>query len=247
MQARNIMTSPVIRTTPDASILEAAALLVDNRISAMPVVNGDAVVGIVSEADLLRRSEIGTQRDSSTHRWWRRIFASDKGPWNYIEAHAMKIGDIMTTPVVSIGEDMPVSEIAELFESHKIKRAPVLRAERLVGIVSRSDFVRALAARAKLEHDTQPKSDESIRVALLAELESQSWWRPDRCRLIVKDGVVHYSGEYDGPEEKIAARVAAENIPGVRAVEDSRSISSVAPGYPGAGYPTRRYPTSYYL
>ena len=181
MQARNIMTSPVIRAMPDTPILEAAALLVDHRISAIPVVDGDAVVGIVSEADLLRRSEIGTQRRSGSHPWWRRIFASDKEPSNYIEAHAMKVGDIMTAPVVSIGEDMPVSEIAALFESQKIKRAPVLRAERLVGIVSRSDFVRALVSRAKPEHNMQPKSDESIRVALLAELESQSWWRPDRC------------------------------------------------------------------
>ncbi len=241
MQARNIMTSPVIRATPDISILEAAALLVDHRISAIPVVDGDAVVGIVSEADLLRRSEIGTQRSSGSHPWWRRIFASDKEPSNYIEAHAMKVGDIMTAPVVSIGEDMPVSEIAALFESHKIKRAPVLRAERLVGIVSRSDFVRALVSRAKPEHNMQPKSDESIRVALLAELESQSWWRPDRCRFSVNGGVVHYSGGYDDLDEKIAARVAAENIPGVRAVEDSRSISIAAAGYPAGGYPVRGY------
>lgn len=135
----------------------------------------------------------------------------------------------MTTPVVSIEHDASVGDVAALFDSRKIRRAPVLKAEAMGGIVSRADFVRALVARAEFRRDPRPKSDESIRRALLRELESQRWWQPDRSRVTVKEGIVHISGLFDSPQERVAARVAAENIVGVRGVEDSRS-PSVAPG-----------------
>ena len=179
----------------------------------------------------MHRYGIGTERDPATRPWWQRLFASEDAPWNYVESHAMKVRDIMTTPVVSVAADMPVAELAALFESRGIKRAPVLNAGAVVGIVSRFDFVRALAARAKVRHPEHSGSDESIRTALLAELESQRWWRARRSDVSVVNGVVHISGLLDSPGEKVAARVAAENIPGVRGVEDSRSVSVPAGGY----------------
>ena len=99
----------------------------------------------------------------------------------------------------------------------------------MVGIVSRADYVRALVARAEIRRDHRPKSDESIRRALLEELESHRWWRPDRSQVAVHDGIVQISGLFDSPQEQLATRVAAENITGVRGVEDTRSLS-VAPG-----------------
>ena len=232
MYARDIMSTAIVSTTPDASVLDAAALLVDKHISAIPVLSGDRVVGILSEADLLRRYELGTQREAAAVPWWRRVFGGGSEPWNYVEAHAMKVRDVMTPRVVSVAEDTSMEDIAALFESHRIKRAPVLDANgRMVGIVSRADFVRALVARAKAARDAQPTDDESIRRALLAELTAQPWWHPDRSEVIVSGGVVHYAGSYDSPEEVVAARVAAEGIPGVRAVEDGRSISIPAAGY----------------
>ncbi len=236
MQVRNIMTKTVIHVAPEASVLDAAALLVENRISAIPVVSGDAVVGIVSEADLLHRTELGTERDPAARPWWRRIFDRDSESLSYVEAHATKVRDVMSTPVFSIAEDMPVAELAALFETRKIKRAPVLKSGLLVGIVSRSDFVRALVARAKQGQEAQPKDDASIRRALLAELESQHWWHSDRSDVTVSDGVVRFAGQVDSTEEKTSARVAAENIPGVRAVEDSRSVEVPTAGYPEGGY-----------
>lgn len=231
MQVSDIMTRKVISAAPDSSVMDLAALLVDNRISAVLVIDCGTLVGIVSEADLLHRYEIGTDRDASALPWWRRLFAGDEAPWNYVESHAMKVRDIMTKPVVSVTEEMPLGELASLFESRGVRRVAVLKHGAVVGIASRADLVRALVAQAKIRGNARSASDESIRTALLAELQAQSWWQPDRCDVSVIDGIVHISGLLDSVQEKDAARVAAENIPGVRGVEDSRSVLIPAGGY----------------
>ena len=229
MRVRDIMTRTVVSATPETSVLDLATLMLDNRVSAIPVISGGSLVGIVSEADLLHRYELGTQRDALERPWWRRLFVDEDAPWSYVEAHAMRAGDIMTTPVVSVEDDAPVGDVAALFESRNIRRAPVLKAGTMVGIVSRADYVRALVARAEIRRDPRPKSDESIRRALLKELESHRWWRPARSQVAVQDGIVQNSGLFYSPQEQLATRVAAENITGVRGVEDTRSLS-VAPG-----------------
>jgi CBS domain-containing protein len=229
MRVRDIMTRRVVSAAPETSVLELATLMLDNRVSAIPIISGESLAGIVSEADLLHRYELGTQRGEAAQPWWRRLFMGEDAPWSYVEAHAMKVRDIMTTPVVSVNDDASVGDVAALFESRKIRRAPVLNAGAMVGIVSRADFVRALVARTEIRRDPRPKSDESILRALLEELESHRWWHPDRTRVTVQDGIVHISGLFDSPQERVATRVAAENIVGVRGVEDTRSLS-VAPG-----------------
>lgn len=236
MRARNIMTRAVVSVTPDASVLEAAALMVDKRTNAIVVTTGDALVGIVSESNLLHRTELGTQRDPAARPWWRRLLDADTAAISYVEAHAMKVRDVMTTHVITVEEDTPVADVAALLEEHKIKQAPVVKAGSVVGIVSRGDFVRALVARARRGHDAQPQSDAAILRALRAELESQPWWHPDRSNVTVSGGVVHFFGQVDSPDEKAPARVAAEYVAGVRAVEDSRALVLPAAGYPMAGY-----------
>ncbi len=231
MRVRDIMTRDVVSAAPETSVVDVARLMLDYRVSAIPVLRDDSLVGIVSEADLLHRYELGTQRDAAAQPWWRRLFGGDAAPWSYVEGHAMKVGDIMTTPVVSVEHDASVVDVAALFESRKIRRAPVLRMEAMVGIVSRSDFVHALVALAEIRRDPRPKSDEWIRRALLGELESQRWWHPERSRVTVRDGIVHISGMFGSPQEQVAARVAAENIAGVRGVEDSRSLALAPGGY----------------
>lgn len=223
------MTRTVVSATPGTSVVDVANLMVDNRVSAIPVVGDGKLAGMVSEADLLHRYELGTERDAGAQPWWRRLFLGTDAPWSYVEAHAMKVRDIMTTPVVSIESDASVGDVAALFESRRIRRAPVLRAGEMVGIVSRADFVRALVARTEARRPPSPKSDESIRRALLGELESHRWWHPERVRVEVHDGIVHLTGLFDSPQEQVATRVAAENIAGVRGVQDTRSLS-VAPG-----------------
>jgi CBS-domain-containing membrane protein len=176
----------------------------------------------VSEGDLLHRHEIGTDRDRPTRSWWLSLIEDDPRPAEYVKSHARRARDIMTRDVITVGEDTPIGEIAAVLETHRIKRVPVVRGERLVGIVSRANLVQALAARPRTGKTPRAKDDGAIRRQLLAELERQPWWLSSASNVIVTDGVVHYWGLIDSDGQKEAARIAAENVPGVRGVEDHR-------------------------
>ncbi|HEX7054303.1 MAG TPA: CBS domain-containing protein [Burkholderiales bacterium] len=224
MKVKDVMSSPVVSVRPEATVAKVAALLYERRISAVPVVHLGRLVGIVSEGDLLRRHEIGTDEERASVSWWSRLFAADRAIEAYIRSHARHVGDLMTREVVSTTPDAPLGEVAALLETRRIKRLPVLEAGRLVGMVSRSDLVRALASRSAPPELTRPPSDAAIRSRLLRELERQPWWHGHPSQVSVQDGVVIYSGAIDDAAECAAARVAAENIPGVRRVEDRRLL-----------------------
>lgn len=219
MKAADIMTRPAITVTPETSVREAAALLAARGISAVPVLNGERLVGILSEGDLLHRHEIGTDCAPHGDPWWLRILHDRSATDDYVKTHAVRVKDIMTRDVATVTPDAPLSEVAALFDTRRIKRAPVVDAGRVTGIVSRSDLVKALAAAAL---PRVPPGDDAIRGTLVAELERQSWWRRGQSSVTVEDGVVTYDGIVHSDGEETAARVAAESIPGVRRVDDRR-------------------------
>ena len=222
MKAKDIMTSPVITVAPGTPVREIAALLFERRISGVPVMENGRLVGLVSEADLLHRHELGTDRPAQPRSWWLRLFSADRTPAEYIKSHATQARDIMAREVVSVAPDAPVAEIATLLETRGIKRVPVLRGGKLVGIVSRANLVQALAVMRQSAVRVTPPGDEAIRGRLLEELERQPWWGRAGSNVIVTEGVVHYWGMVDSDDERNAARVAAENVPGVRGIEDHR-------------------------
>jgi CBS domain-containing protein len=222
MKARDLMTSPVITVAPATLVREIAALLFERGISAVPVVDGGLLVGIVSEADLLHRHEIGTDRVTRSDSWWVRLFSADRSPAEYVKSHARRAWDIMTREVATVAPDTDLGDIATLLEERRIRRVPVLEEGRLVGIVSRSNLVQALASSAVPGKATGAMNDEAILARLVAELEGQSWWRPETSNVTVEDGVVSYGGIIEFEDERVAARVAAETIAGVRRVEDRR-------------------------
>lgn len=227
MNASDIMTSPAITVGPDTSVKEIAELLFERHISGVPVVEDGRLVGLVSEGDLLHRQEIGTHQTGQRGSWWLRFFSPDHSPAEYVKSHARRARDVMTSDVATVLPDTPLAEIATLLERRAIKRVPVLSGERLVGIVSRSNLVQALAVKALAP--VPDAHDDAIRASLLAELEQQSWWRERVSNIIVTEGVVHYFGTIRSKEQQEAARVAAENVPGVRGVEDHRvKISQIA-------------------
>lgn len=224
LKATDIMTAPAITVGPDTSVAQVAALLANHCISGVPVKEGGRLVGLVSEADLLHRHEIGTDGSVREQSGWRRLVGHDSSPAEYAKSHGLRARDVMTRDVVSIGADTPIDEIIVLLEERKVKRVPVMRGAEVIGIVSRADVVRAVArqAQASAEHAL---SDEAIEERLTAELERHHWWRTPYSSVRVENGVVHYSGIIDSPDEQAwrdAARVAAENLAGVRAVEDHR-------------------------
>jgi CBS domain-containing protein len=223
MQASDIMCTPVFSVAPDTPVKDIAALLLEKRISGVPVMDEGRLVGLVSEGDLLRRHEIGTDRPKRPGSWWLRMFSNaDQTPADYVKTHARRARDIMTGEVITINPETPLAEIASVLESHGIKRVPVMRDGELVGIVSRANLVQALAGMRPATVRVTPPADQAIRGRLQAELERQPWWRQAASNVIVTDGVVHYFGTIESDDEQDAARVAAENIPGVRGIEDHR-------------------------
>src|SRR5271157_1313116 len=218
MRAMDVMTSEVITVDEDASVQAVAKLLAERGISAVPVADREnRVIGMVSEGDLLHRSETGTERRRS---WWLDMVASTSQlAGDYIKSHSGLVKDVMTRDVISVSDTTPVADIAIVLETNRIKRVPVLRDGKLVGIVSRANLVRALAMTIN-EPSSAEADDQSIRNKLLAELKAQRWAEVSPANVTVKDGVVHLWSSYLSDQEKRALVVAAENIPGVRRVED---------------------------
>jgi len=218
MQAHDVMVSPVITVAKNATVREVAKVLVEKRISAVPVVdNVGKLVGIVTESDLMRRAEAGTEHPYS---WWVHFLAGDAViAADYVKSHAAQIQDIMTPDVVTAPPEAPLHEIATLLEEHQIRRVPIVNKDgNLVGIVSRANLVQVVAsARPKLEM-TPP--DSAIRQMLLSELKKQSWAHTHNLGVTVTNGVVDLWGYAQSDEERKAIRVAAEDIPGVVAVND---------------------------
>jgi CBS domain-containing protein len=232
MKAKDVMTQRVVSVRPDATVAEVADILLAHGISAVPVIDGEQLVGIVSEGDLIRRAEIGTA--PKRHRsWWLRLFNDSAAlAADYVKTHAERIRDVMTRNVVTVAEDTSIADVAAALEKNRIKRVPVVREGRVVGIVSRSNLIRRLAA-AKAHHLMPVAPDDgAIRVKVLDALRSESWSDLDAADVTVTDGLVEFWGLYGSEEARQAARVAAENVPGVRRVEDHRmSMVNVPYGY----------------
>jgi len=218
MKATDIMTARVVTARPDVGVAALAVLMADNGISAVPIVDARGrVVGIVSEGDLMRRGETATERRRG---WWLRTFAEPETlAAEYVKAHGRKAADVMTRDVVTVTEETPVADIVDLLERHRIKRVPVLSDGKLVGIVSRANLVRALAA-LPAPRPERAADDAAIRAQLAAELKRAGFGHAAGAELIVTEGAVHLSGFYNSPSEHDAIRVAAEGIPGVREVVD---------------------------
>jgi len=218
MKARDVMVSPVITVKPSTSVKEVAKTFLGRRISAVPVVDDKGkVVGIVSEGDLMHRSEADTERRRS---WWLLGLTGEETlAAEYVKAHARKVADVMTRNVITASPDTPLHEIAALLEKNSIKRVPIVNNGQLVGIVSRANLIQAVASiRKELEI---PLSDSTIRDKLLAHLKGQAWAHTSLLNITVNGGVVDLWGITKSDAERKAIRVAAESTHGVRAVNDN--------------------------
>jgi CBS domain-containing protein len=228
MKAADVMTSKVITVGPDAQLQDVAQTLLANRISAMPVVAADGkLIGIISEGDLMRRVESGTERRRS---WWlelmtgREVLAAE-----YVKEHSRKVSDVMTREVITVKPETPLSDIATVLERNGIKRVPVVQDGKVVGIISRANLLQALASyRAPIEG--RAPSDTAIRESVMARINSEPWGRPALINVIVQDGNVELWGIVETQVEKKAVRVAAEVTPGVRAVNDNLIVRPIESG-----------------
>jgi CBS domain-containing protein len=229
------MTASVITVTPQTSVRDLAELLSKHGISGVPVVNAEHnLVGLVSEGDLLHRAETGTERRLQKRRsWWLdSLAAEEQAARDYVKAHGQKVRDIMSREVISVSETTDLAEVAMLLETRLIKRVPVVRDGKLIGIISRANLVRALATTSTAPAIVADGDDRSIRESLLQELRGQRWANVWAADIMVRDKVVHIWLSDDQPiAERDALRVAAENIPGVRRVEEHIVPAPVIPAF----------------
>jgi CBS domain-containing protein len=245
MKAKDVMTRNVISIAPDASVFEALRLMLQHKISGLPVVDrAGSVVGIVTEGDFLRRAETGTERKRP--RWLELIVGPGRLAGDYVRSHARRVDEVMTDSVETVTEDAQLGDIVALMERHRIKRVPVVRDGQVVGIVSRANLLRALASVAA-EIPPGPQSDEAIHEGVLSELDRQSWGPRNSIDVIVRNGVVELWGTVIDARLRDAARVAAETVPGVKAVKSHivwvEPVSAMAFGDPD-DQPTADAPTA---
>lgn len=229
MLAKDVMSSPVISIGPELTVPEIVQLLVRHRIGGLPVIADNQLIGMVTESDLLHRHEIGTDNGRDTRSWWHRILGGDPLPTQYIKSHGNCAQYVMTRDVVHVEEGTPLSEIATMFDVHGIGRVPVMAGTRVVGIVTRADLLKTIAAKTAEPGPPHPRSDAAIRTRLAAELLLQPWWNSGWSAFVVTEGAVEFTGLVETQAQKVAARVAAENIEGVTAVIDHRILSSELP------------------
>jgi len=218
MQASDVMVRDVVTVHADTEVADAVKLLAEHDISALPVVDdGGRLIGIISEADLLHRAEIGTEK----HRAWllESLTAASTLAEEFAKSHGKKVGEVMTEGVVTASEDTPLAEIASLFERKRIKRVPIVREGKVVGIVSRTNLVQALASAVGALKASQ-NGDRRIRDELLSRLAGQHWTDFGSRNVTVEGGIVHLWGLISNEAERKALLALAEGVPGVRRVSD---------------------------
>jgi CBS domain-containing protein len=218
MNVKHIMTWPVFSIGPDATVLQAVQLMLRHKISGLPVVDADGkLLGIVTEGDFLRRAETATERRRP--RWLNFLVGPGRLADEYVQTHTRKIADVMTSEPYTVTEDTSLEEVVTLMEKHRIKRLPVVRKKLLVGIVSRANLLHALASVAP-STSAPAATDEIIHKDLLIELQHEKWAPVGFLNVIVRNGVVGLWGTITDERERQALIVAAQNIPGVKDVQD---------------------------
>lgn len=215
MHASQVMTRPVLTVPADATVYAAADILLGSRISAAPVIDADGrIVGIVSEADLMNRPETGTVPSRT---WLQRLLASDgRLARDYVRSHSHHVADVMTRKVVTAEERTPLHDVALLMQRHGVKRVPIMRDGKVIGIVSRANLLQGLLAREPFPTEA-PLGDDQIRGEVYEELARHSW-AADIANVVVDGGTVSLWGHVHSTPAKEAVRIAVENVSGVKRV-----------------------------
>lgn len=216
MRARDIMTTDPITVPPDTPIEAVAALMADRGISGLPVVDADGrLVGIVTDGDLMRR--LSAKEDKPASVFAALLGATADQAMAYARAHGRRVRDVMSTNLATVTEDATVEEVAHILETKRIRRVPVVRDGRLVGVVSRADLLRAVMAPIGSGAEAEA-SDPRIRREIIARMRAEPWVSTHFVFPMVKDGVVSFHGFLSTQEVRTALRVLAEGVPGVKEV-----------------------------
>jgi CBS domain-containing protein len=226
MRAHQIMSRRVVTIRPEASIAEAVKVMLAHHVSGLPVVDSAGnLVGILCESDFLRRTEIGTEH--ARNRLLAILLGAERVAGEFVKEHGRKVEQVMTRQPVTASEQEPLEEVAALMERRHLNHVPVMRDKRIVGIITRSDFLSAVAG-PLTNASGDSRNDDELRRSVLAAL-ARIPWQPVGLNISVKDGAVTLRGVIRGENAHRAVVVACENIPGVRKVEDRLLLQSARP------------------
>jgi CBS domain-containing protein len=222
MKAQDIMTRDLTTVSPNTSVRDIAAVMVEKHISGVPVLTDNGqIIGMVSQSDLLHRAELGTERK---HKWWfRTLVDSNALAQEYAKAHGRKAHDIMSRYVVSVRDDAELRDVADILDNYRIKRVPVVQEGRLVGIITRGDLVRALS-QVQISKAVKKIDNAALHKTLHDRIRTQSWINESYISLTVNDGVVELWGFVDTIDQHSALRALVEETDGVSRVEDKLSV-----------------------
>lgn len=218
MIVTELMTKDPTAVQPDTALRDVARIMLEQHVSGLPVQNeaGD-LVGIITEGDLLRRAELGTERRDRN--WFQVRFTLDRSAEDYARTHGRRVDEVMTRSVVTVTPNTPLADAAELMHKKRLKRLPVLDSGKLVGMISRADFLKALVSELAAADSNEP-TEESIRVHIMGTLMGKNWMPESDMRVDVTGDVVTLTGTVVDDVQRKAVLVVAENTPGVRVVHD---------------------------
>ena len=229
MKAADVMVTKVVTVRPSDTVRDAAKVLLAKRISGAPVVDEDGrLLGVISEADLIRRVEIGTEPHRAS--WLELLTGNANLAAEYLKARARKVEDVMTRRVITATPDTPLNDVARLLEKRRIKRLPIIDDGKVVGIVSRANLLQALATTGKRTRRVGKCNDSSLRKELVKSLSEEPWVVVEQFNITVRNGVVEIWGIVQSEQQKEAIKVAAEITPGVRSVVNNLSVGTIVAG-----------------
>jgi CBS domain-containing protein len=216
MNAADIMVKDVVSVGPEASVREVASLMLERRISGVPVVDGERrVLGIVSEGDLIRRPEIETDR---IREGWLGLFLSDEQrARDFVKSHGRRAREVMSQPAICVAPDTPLAEIVRLMERHSIKRLAIVEQGRLAGLVTRADLLRAMVARQSVS--PAASSDQQLRERIASMLRDEDWATSAIVTVQVENGVAHLWGTVESASQREALVLAVRGVPGILDVQ----------------------------
>lgn len=228
MKASEIMTPAVVTVAPATPVQEVARIMTEKHVSGVPVVSADgALIGIVSQSDLLHRAELGTERKRKA---WLRFFVDrDRQAAEFVKAHGQTAATVMSRTVVSVRDDAEVRDVASVLDANNIKRVPVIRDGKLVGIISRGDLVRALSQRSSAQSGSQI-DDAALQKQLAISMRRQDWLNSSYLNTSVKEGVVHLYGFAESQKQRDALVVLVKEQIGVKDVIDNIRVGLPAVG-----------------
>ena len=219
MRVKDVMTKQVISVSPQATVAEALDIMTRSRLSGLPVIDeSGSLVGVVSEADFLRRGELGTAKPQGS--WLEAVFLPGRAAEIYTRAHARRVDEIMSTDVASIEETASLGDAVKIMEKRRIKRLPVVVDDKVIGMITRADFIHALALLVRQPYEETLASDAEIAKRIEKEMNAQAWAPVASIDIAVKNGVVTLRGYLTDERERNAIHALVENVEGVRELHD---------------------------